>query len=70
MVKRVLFLADRVALVTQAVGGFKTHLPSVATINLVNEKVPDGRVFVLDYPTMMGLINTTDGCAPVWAGPL
>ena len=27
--KRVLFLADRVALVNQAVGAFKTHLPDV-----------------------------------------
>ncbi len=60
-VKRVLFLADRVALVNQAVAAFKTHLPSVTTINLVNDKVPDGRVFVSTYPTMMGLINTTDG---------
>ncbi len=68
-VKRVLFLADRVALVTQAVGGFKTHLPSVATINLVNEKVPDGRVFVSTYPTMMGLINTTDGVGGRRFGP-
>ena len=58
--KRVLFLADRVALVNQAVSAFKTHLPSVTTINLVDEKVPDGRVFVSTYPTMMGLINATD----------
>ena len=28
-VKRVLFLADRVALVNQAVNAFKTHLPDV-----------------------------------------
>ncbi len=60
-VKRVLFLADRVALVNQAVGAFKTHLPDAATVNLVTEKATEGRVFVSTYPTMMGLINDTDG---------
>ncbi len=59
-VKRVLFLADRVALVNQAVGVFKIHLISAATVNLVNERNPDGRVFVATYPTMMGLINAAD----------
>ena len=33
--KRVLFLADRVALVNQAVGAFKAHLPDSTTVNLV-----------------------------------
>ncbi len=56
-VKRALFLADRTALVTQAVGAFKEHLPSVTTVNLVTEKNSDGRVFVSTYPTMMGLID-------------
>jgi type I restriction enzyme R subunit len=60
-VKRVLFLADRVALVNQATGAFKTHLPSATTVNLVTEKVADGRVYVSTYPTMMGLINDVDG---------
>ena len=59
--KRVLFLADRVALVNQAVGAFKEHLPAVTTVNLVTEKDTDGRVYVSTYPTMMGLINETDG---------
>ncbi|MHA6509505.1 DEAD/DEAH box helicase family protein [Tessaracoccus sp. Y1736] len=59
-VKRVLFLADRVALVNQAVNAFKAHLPSATTVNLVTEKVTDGRVFVSTYPTMMGLINETE----------
>ena len=58
--KRVLFLADRVALVNQATNAFKTHLPSATTVNLVTEKVTDGRVFVSTYPTMVGLINDTD----------
>lgn len=56
-VKRVLFLADRVALVNQAANSFKKFLPSVATVNLVTEKEAEGRVFVSTYPTMMGLID-------------
>ncbi len=59
-VKRVLFLADRTALVNQAVNAFKAHLPGVTTVNLVTEKVSDGRVYVCTYPTMMNLINNTD----------
>ena len=57
--KRVLFLADRVALVNQAANAFKTHLPDSAPVNLVTEKATDGRVFVSTYPTMMGLIDET-----------
>lgn len=60
--KRVLFLADRVALVNQAVGAFKRHLPDASPVNLVTEKDGEGRIFVSTYPTMMGLIDeTTDG---------
>jgi len=60
--KRVLFLADRVALVNQAVNAFKKHLPDSSPVNLVTEKNTDGRVFVSTYPTMMGLIDeATDG---------
>ncbi len=60
--KRVLFLADRVALVKQAVNAFKAHLPSSSPVNLVTEKDADGRVYVSTYPTMMGLIDeTVDG---------
>lgn len=55
--KRVLFLADRVALVNQAVNAFKAHLPDAAPVNLVTEKHAEGRVFVSTYPTMMGLID-------------
>ena len=58
-VKRVLFLADRVALVNQAVNAFKRHLPDAAPVNLVTEKDTEGRVFVSTYPTMMGLIDET-----------
>src|SRR5213592_4958556 len=61
-VKRVLFLADRVALVNQAVNAFKRHLPDASPVNLVTEKDAEGRVFVSTYPTMMGLIDeTSDG---------
>lgn len=60
--KRILFLADRVALVNQAVNAFKRHLPDASPVNLVTEKDEEGRVFVSTYPTMMGLIDqTSDG---------
>lgn len=59
-VKRVLFLADRTALVSQATNAFKAHLPDATTVNLVTEKITDGRVYVSTYPTMMNLINDTD----------
>ncbi len=63
-VKRVLFLADRTALVKQAVNTFKTHLPSATTVNLVTEKtgnagkITEGRVYASTYPTMMNLIDS------------
>jgi len=60
-VKRVLFLADRVALVNQAVNAFKTHLSEASPVNLVTEKGKTGRVYVSTYPTMMGLIEERDG---------
>src|SRR6266568_199857 len=56
-VKRALFLADRVALIRQAVGAFKTHLPASSPVNLIRERDETGRVYVSSYPTMMGLIN-------------
>ncbi len=67
--KRVLFLADRVALVNQAVNAFKRHLPDASPVNLVTEKDAEGRVFVSTYPTMMGLIDETrDGQRRFGAG--
>lgn len=56
-VKRVLFLADRNALVKQAVNAFKRHLPASSPVNLVTERNEDGRVCVCTYQTMMGLID-------------
>jgi type I restriction enzyme, R subunit len=58
--KRILFLADRVALVKQAIGVFKTFLPDASPVNLVTEKNAEGRVYVSTYPTMMGLIENVD----------
>lgn len=60
-VKRVLFLADRTALVKQAVNAFKTHLPAATTVNLVTEKAAEGRVYASTYPTILNLINQTEG---------
>lgn len=59
-VKRVLFLADRKALVRQATNAFKEHLPGAATVNLVEDKTQEGRVYVSTYPTMMRLIDEAD----------
>lgn len=59
--KRILFLADRVALVRQGVKAFKAHLPDSSPVNLVDEPEGEGRVFVSTYPTMMGLINEMSG---------
>lgn len=61
--KRVLFLADRVALVKQAHNNFKAHLPSAPSANLIEKHDPKrndhngARVCVATYPTMMGLIG-------------
>jgi type I restriction enzyme, R subunit len=59
-VKRVLFLADRVALVNHTVKAFKTHLPTSGPVNLVTQKATESRVYVSTYPTMMGLIDETN----------
>ena len=67
--KRVLFLADRVALVNQALNAFKKHLPESSPVNLVTERDTEGRVFVSTYPTMMGLIDESkDGQRRFGAG--
>ncbi len=60
-VKRALFLADRISLVNQASTAFKAHLPESSPVNLVTDKQGQGRVYVSTYPTMMGLIDETDG---------
>jgi type I restriction enzyme R subunit len=55
--KRILFLADRTALVNQAVNAFKRHLPDSSPVNLVTERHGESRVYVSTYPTMLNLIN-------------
>ncbi|MFJ5976123.1 DEAD/DEAH box helicase family protein [Pseudarthrobacter oxydans] len=59
--KRVLFLADRVALVKQAANAFKTHLPGSGPVILGSGEEADSRIHVATYPTMMNLINKTEG---------
>jgi len=59
--KRILFLADRKALVRQATGVFKKFLPDSSPVNLVTERNTEGRVYVSTYPTMMNLINSPGG---------
>lgn len=60
-VKRVLFLADRKALVSQAKGAFNEHLPHLTAIDLTKEKDDDGtRLVFSTYPTIMNRINKVD----------
>ena len=64
-VKRVLFLADRNALVTQAKNAYKEHLPNLSAIDLTKEKEDNGtRLVFSTYPTIMNKIDslkTEDG---------
>ena len=56
--KRVLFLADRNALVTQAKNAFKEHLPHLSAIDLTKEKEDTGtRLVFSTYPTIMNKID-------------
>lgn len=60
-VKRILFLADRVALVKQAVNAFKKYLPDSNPVNLVTEKDEvNSRVYVSTYPTMLKMISEVE----------
>ena len=57
-VKRVLFLADRNALVTQAKKAFNEHLPELSSIDLTKEKEDSNtRLVFSTYPTMMNKID-------------
>lgn len=63
-VKRVLFLADRTALVKQAKKRFAEHLPNVGAINIVSETEEENtRLVFSTYHSMMNLIDEskTDG---------
>ncbi|MEM6630446.1 MAG: DEAD/DEAH box helicase family protein [Bacteroidota bacterium] len=57
-VKRVLFLADRNALVTQAKKAFNTHLPELSAIDLTKEKEDNStRLVFSTYPTILNKID-------------
>lgn len=57
-VKRILFLADRNALVTQAKNAFKEHLPELSAIDLTKEKEDSGtRLVFSTYPTIINKID-------------
>lgn len=56
--KRVLFLADRKALVSQAKSAFNDHLPHLSAIDLIREKEDSStRLVFSTYPTMMNKID-------------
>lgn len=58
--KRVLFLADRNALVTQAKNAFKEYLPNLSAIDLTKEKNDNtARIVFSTYPTIMNKIDET-----------
>ena len=57
--KRILFLADRNALVTQAKNAFKEHVPNLSAIDLTKEKEDNGtRLVFSTYPTIMNKIDS------------
>ena len=68
-VKRVLFLADRNSLVRQAFRNFKTHLPTVTPVNLIEDKkrsakdknISSANVVLSTYPTMFNQIGKSNG---------
>ncbi|MCA0933247.1 DEAD/DEAH box helicase family protein [Lutimonas saemankumensis] len=56
--KRVLFLADRNALVTQAKNAFSEHLPELSSIDLTKEKEDNStRLVFSTYPTIINKID-------------
>jgi type I restriction enzyme R subunit len=60
--KRILFLADRNALVTQAKNAFSEHLPHLSAIDLTKEKEDNGtRIVFSTYPTIMNKIDALKG---------
>ncbi|WP_176234555.1 DEAD/DEAH box helicase family protein, partial [Marivita cryptomonadis] len=60
LVKRALFLCDRISLVRQARNAFAAHMPDSSPVNLVTDPSGTGRVYVSTYPTMMNLIDRAD----------
>ncbi len=59
--KRILFLADRNALVKQAYNNYRIHLQDVPIVNLVEEKNDDAaRIVFSTYPTMLNQIENLE----------
>ncbi|TXI77520.1 MAG: DUF4145 domain-containing protein [Flavobacteriales bacterium] len=57
--KRILFLADRNSLVTQAKRAFEKHLPNVTTLDLTKSRYEESaRVVFSTYPTMLNRIDS------------
>lgn len=57
--KRILFLADRNALVTQAKNAFKEYLPHLSAIDLTKEKEDmHARIVFSTYPTILNRIDS------------
>lgn len=67
-VNRVLFLADRTALVQQACDAFAELYPESAPVNLLVTPNEVGEVYFSTYHTMMGMINE-DGNTPAQFRP-
>ena len=59
VVKRTLFLVDRIALREQAIDAFKEHLPNEPLFPKFGEKtfVKDRRIYVSTYPSMLNIIR-------------
>lgn len=57
--RRILFLADRIALVNQAKREFNRHLPHVSVASLLDKTQEDARVVFSTYPTMLNCIDGT-----------
>ena len=61
-IKRVLFLADRNALITQASRAFKSLIPGSSPVRLGSDDAAGSRIHLATYPTIMNIINaSTEG---------
>lgn len=61
-VKRVLFLADRNALITQAFRAFNTHLPNANAVDITKQEPTTSHNIILStYQTMFNHIHKNDG---------
>ncbi|WP_200302646.1 DEAD/DEAH box helicase family protein [Streptomyces adelaidensis] len=67
--QRVLFLADRQALVNQAKKAFTENLPNTPSASLLDDKTASARVLLSTYQTMMKQIDVTDGAGRRRFGP-